>query len=119
MAAHPGSRLTDMVDVALFLKRNGLRVEQVQIFTPTPGTAATAMYATGLDPATRQPVFVERDSRRREMQKALLLWHLPERAADIREALRLSGRLDAEEELLRGGRARRGGGGGRGERLHR
>ncbi|MBI5502901.1 MAG: YgiQ family radical SAM protein, partial [Deltaproteobacteria bacterium] len=89
MAAHPGSRLSDMVDVALFLKRRGIRVEQVQIFTPTPGTAATAMYATGLDPATRQPVFVERDPRRREMQKSLLLWHLPERAADIREALRI------------------------------
>jgi radical SAM superfamily enzyme YgiQ (UPF0313 family) len=90
----------------LFLRRNDIRVEQVQIFTPTPGTAATAMFATGLDPATGRPVFVERDPRRREMQKALLLWHLPERAADVREALRVCGRLDAERELLGGRRSR-------------
>ena len=52
LAAHPGSRLEDMVEVALLLKRMGVRVEQCQIFTPTPGTAATVMYATGLDPET-------------------------------------------------------------------
>jgi uncharacterized radical SAM protein YgiQ len=100
MAAHPGSRLQDMVEVALFLKRNDVRVEQVQIFTPTPGTAATAMFATGLDPVTLRPVFVERDPHRRELQKALLLWHLPESAPAIREALQLCGRLDAAAELL-------------------
>jgi uncharacterized radical SAM protein YgiQ len=100
MAAHPGSRLEDMVDLAVFLKRCGVRVEQVQIFTPTPGTASTVMYATGLDPATLRPVFVERDPRRRELQKALLLWHLPESAALIREALALCGRSGVEQELL-------------------
>jgi uncharacterized radical SAM protein YgiQ len=91
MAAHPGARLEDAVEAALFLRRRELRVEQVQIFTPTPGTASTVMYATGLDPATLRPVFVEREARGKELQKALLLWHLPEGAAAMREARRRGG----------------------------
>jgi len=86
MAAHPGARLRDAVELARFLRRRNVRVEQVQIFTPTPGTASTVMYATGLDPATLRPVFVERDPRRRELQKAVLLWHRAEGAAALREA---------------------------------
>ncbi len=100
MAAHPGCRMEDMVEAALFLRRAGLVVEQCQIFTPTPGTAAAVMYATGLDPATMQPVFVERDPRRKRLQKALLLHHLPENAAMVGEALRLCGRSDLEPVLL-------------------
>ena len=46
--------------------------EQVQLFTPTPSTWSTAMYCTGLDPATGQPVVVERGGRARENQKAIL-----------------------------------------------
>jgi radical SAM superfamily enzyme YgiQ (UPF0313 family) len=88
MAAHPGCTLADMVAVHDFLKKRELRVEQCQIFTPTPGTAATVMYATGLNPATLEPVFVERDPRRKEMQKALILRHRPEYAGLIRRALR-------------------------------
>ncbi|NMC68863.1 MAG: YgiQ family radical SAM protein [Myxococcales bacterium] len=86
MAAHPGARLEDAVELALFLRRRNVRVEQVQIFTPTPGTASTVMYATGLDPASLRPVFVERDPHRRELQKTVLLWHRPEGAAALREA---------------------------------
>ena len=77
IAAHPGSRMEDMVRVRRFLQAHGLKVEQCQIFTPTPGTAATVMYATGLDPATLQPVFVERDPKEKEKQKAMILHHLP------------------------------------------
>lgn len=87
MAAHPGCRMEDMIEVYQFLNINGLKVEQCQIFTPTPGTAATVMYATGLDPATLQPVFVERDPKQKELQKALILYHLPENAALIRKVL--------------------------------
>lgn len=100
MAAHPGCRLEDMVEAALFLRKHRLVVEQCQIFTPTPGTAATVMYATGLDPATLEPVFVERDPVRKQLQKALLLSHLPENAGDVRTALRLCGREDAAAALL-------------------
>lgn len=99
MAAHPGSRLEDMLEVALFLRREELRVEQVQIFTPTPGTAATLMYATGLDPASGERVFVERGDRGKRLQKALLLSHLPENQALVREALSRLDRPDLRRKL--------------------
>jgi radical SAM superfamily enzyme YgiQ (UPF0313 family) len=82
--------MADMVDVYRFLRDHQIKVEQCQIFTPTPGTAAAVMYATGLDPATLKPVFVERDPKRKDLQKALILYHLPENAAKIRQALRLA-----------------------------
>jgi len=101
MAAHPGCRLEDMVELALFLRKHRLVVEQCQIFTPTPGTAATVMYATGLDPATMEPVFVERNPERKRLQKALILSHLAENAGDVRKALRLCGREDLLPVLVR------------------
>ena len=107
LAAHPGSRLEDMVEVALLLKRMGVRVEQCQIFTPTPGTAATVMYATGLDPETLEPVFVERTARGKRLQKALVLHHLPENRPLVEEALRKAGRADLLKELLSGPRTAR------------
>ena len=94
IAAHPGCRLDDMLEVALFLHRTGMAVEQVQIFTPTPGTAATVMYATGLDPDTLRPVFVERDPHQKQLQKALLLWRDPANARLVRQALSQLGRDD-------------------------
>ena len=100
IAGHPGCRLADMVDVALYLKRHGLRVEQVQEFTPTPGTLATCLYYTGVDPLTGRRHHVPRSDRERRLQKALLLWHRPEVRGEIREALRLCGREDAGSELL-------------------
>jgi len=107
MAAHPGCRLEDMVEVALFLKKNRLRVEQCQVFTPTPGTAATVMYATGLDPATLRPVFVERSENRKRLQNALILHHLPEKAALVRKALKLCGREELIPVLLGQSRKRK------------
>ena len=100
IAAHPGSRLEDAIEVALFLKRERLRVEQCQIFTPIPGTAAAVMYTTGLDPFSGKRVFVERDPRRRRMHKALLLYHLPESKTLVEEALELCGRSDLVPKLL-------------------
>ena len=94
LAAHPGSRIEDMIEVALTLKRMDVRVEQCQIFTPTPGTAATVMYATGLDPDTLDPVFVERGDRAKRLQKALVLHHIRENGPLIEEALRKAGRSD-------------------------
>jgi radical SAM superfamily enzyme YgiQ (UPF0313 family) len=101
-----------MADLALFLHDHDVRAEQVQIFTPTPGTAASVMYATGLDPATLAPVFVERDPRQRSLQKALLLFRLPENADAVREALQSCGRMGLARVLL----PRRGRGGSIGRR---
>ena len=100
IAAHPGSKLEDMVEVALCLKRERLRVEQCQIFIPLPGTASAVMYATGINPFDGKRVFVEREPRRREMQKALVLYHLPESRKLVLEALEICGRLNLERVLL-------------------
>jgi len=102
LAAHPGSRIEDMVEVALTLRRMDIRVEQCQIFTPTQGTAATVMYATGLDPDTLEPVHVERTDRGKRLQKALVLHHLPENRRLVEEALTKVGRRDLVRELLGG-----------------
>lgn len=100
IAGHPGSTLTDLVDVALFLQRNKLQVEQVQEFTPTPGTLATCIYHTGVDPLTGETVAVVRSAKELRLQKALLLWHLPENRSDILLALRQCGREQVARELL-------------------
>jgi len=103
MAAHPGCTMDDMVDLALFLSKEGIRAEQCQVFTPTPGTASSVMYATGLDPMTMKPVFVEKDPQRKRLQKALILYHLPENRRLVREALKACGR---ERELPKFSRRR-------------
>jgi uncharacterized radical SAM protein YgiQ len=73
MAAHPGCTLEDMQRLRRFAQsRLRLIPEQVQIFTPTPATAATVMYATGQDPETGRPVFVEKNPQRKAAQKAVL-----------------------------------------------
>lgn len=77
MAAHPGCEMEHMEELRRFMKKHGLKAEQCQIFTPTPGTASTVMYATGLDPSTMRQVFVERDPKAKETQKAMILHHLP------------------------------------------
>jgi uncharacterized radical SAM protein YgiQ len=100
MAAHPGSHMEDMIKIALFLKDEGLRVEQCQIFTPTPGTAATVMYHTGINPYTGKNVFVERSPKRRELQKALVLYHLPENRNKVTEALAMCDKAELAHTLL-------------------
>jgi uncharacterized radical SAM protein YgiQ len=112
IAAHPGCTLADMVEVALFLKEHRLRVEQVQEFTPSPGTLATCIYYTGRDPFTGEAVYVPRSPRERRLQKALLLWHSPESRRDILEALRACRREEAGRMLLAGEGGKGGGGGG-------
>jgi uncharacterized radical SAM protein YgiQ len=102
IAGHPGCSLDDMIDTALFLRENGLRVEQVQEFTPTPGTRATSMYHTGIDPETGQAVHVAKSALERRLQKAVLLWHLPENRGDVVRALKSCGREDVAERLLGG-----------------
>ena len=105
IAGHPGSTLQELVDVALFLKRERLQVEQVQEFTPTPGTLATCIYHTGQDPLTGEAVSVVKNPRELRLQKALLLWHLPEHRQDVLLALRQCGRPEVARELYpEGGR---------------
>ncbi len=94
IASHPGSDLDAMIHLAVFLKRNGYRPDQVQDFIPAPLDVATCMYYTGLDPFTMQPVFVARGLRSRKMQRALMQFFKPENYFEVREALRQAGRTD-------------------------
>lgn len=94
ISGHPGSTLKDMVDLAVYLKRHGLRPRQVQDFIPTPMSIATCMYYTGIDPMTRQPVYTARDLHEKRLQKALLLYWDPAHHDLAREALIKAGRAD-------------------------
>lgn len=95
MSSHPGSTLNEAVDLALYLKKKNVRPEQVQDFYPTPGTAATTMYYTGIDPFTGKNVYVPRDYNEKKMQRALLQAARPENREIVEKAIKLSGRRDA------------------------
>ncbi len=94
MSSHPGSSMKDAVELALFLKKIGIRPEQVQDFYPTPGTVSTCMFYTGLDPYTMQEVYVAKDPHEKAMQRALLQYFNPKNADLVREALKRAGRHD-------------------------
>ena len=94
IASHPGSDLDSMIDLALFLKRNGYKPDQVQDFIPAPFDIATCMYHTGLDPFTGEEVFTAKHLRDRKLQRALLQFFKPENYFEVREALLKAGRAD-------------------------
>ena len=73
--------------------------EQVQIFTPLPSTYSSLMYYTGLDPFTRQPLFVEKDPARRERQKQIVVDKPAERAHSIRHELSRPLKTAPEENM--------------------
>jgi radical SAM superfamily enzyme YgiQ (UPF0313 family) len=94
ISGHPGSTLADMVDLALWLKKRGMRPRQVQDFIPTPMSMATCMYHTGIDPFTKKDVFTAKDLYEKRLQKALLLYWDPSHHDEAREALIRAGRAD-------------------------
>ncbi len=94
MSSHPGSTLKDAIELALFIKEQRLRPEQVQDFYPTPGTISTAMFYTELDPYTLQPVFVAKKQEDKAMQRALMRYFAPENKQIVIRALRKAGRND-------------------------
>lgn len=94
MSSHPGSRLEDAIELALFLKKNKIRPEQVQDFYPTPGTISTCMFYTGLDPYTMEEVYVAKDAVDKAMQRALLQYFVPKNKELVVAALKKAGRFD-------------------------
>ena len=115
MSSHPGSTLSDAVELALCLKRHHYAPEQVQDYYPTPGTASTVMYYTGINPLDGKQVYVATDYHEKQLQRALLQYNRPENAPMVREALQKAGREDligySAECLVRpasGGTASRG-----------
>jgi len=104
IAAHPGTTDEDMVKLALWLKENNYRLDQVQTFLPTPMTLATTMYHTGLNPLVElepnpTPVFIPKKVKTRKLHKALLRYHDPANWAFLRQELRRMGRADLIEVL--------------------
>lgn len=99
ISAHPGTSDQDMLELALWLKANNYRLDQVQNFIPTPLTIATTMYYTGLNPLQKtdnkyEKVFVPKSGRTRRLHKALLRYHDPNNWPLLRQELRRMGRND-------------------------
>jgi uncharacterized radical SAM protein YgiQ len=94
ISGHPGSTLADAVSLAVYLKSNNMRPRQVQDFIPTPMAIATAMFYTGVDPLTGEPVYTAREMREKRMMKALIFYWDAQHWPLAREALHKAGRSD-------------------------
>jgi uncharacterized radical SAM protein YgiQ len=99
IAAHPGTTDEDMLELSLWLKRNGFRADQVQAFLPSPMATATAMYHSGKNPLKRitrdsETVVIPKGLRVRRLHKAFLRYHDPNNWPLLREALRRMGRAE-------------------------
>ncbi len=99
IAAHPGTTDEDMLNLALWLKRNGFRADQVQAFYPSPMATATAMYHSDKNPLKKitrssEQVATVRGERRRRLHKAFLRYHDPKNWPLLRDALKKMGRAD-------------------------
>jgi len=99
IAAHPGTRDQDMLELAVWLKRNGFRADQVQAFLPSPMATATAMYHSGKNPLKRitrnsEEVVIPKGTKVRRLHKAFLRYHDPDNWPLLRDALKRMGRAD-------------------------
>ena len=99
IAAHPGTRDVDMLELAIWLKKNGFHADQVQAFLPSPMATATAMYHSGKNPLRRiardsEAVVIPKGIKVRRLHKAFLRYHDPENWPLLREALKRMGRAD-------------------------
>ncbi|UDF37714.1 UNVERIFIED_ORG: YgiQ family radical SAM protein [Shinella sp. XGS7] len=99
IAAHPGTSDEDMMSLAVWLKKNGFRADQVQTFYPSPMATATAMYHSSKNPLKKvtrdsEDVDIVRGERRRRLHKAFLRYHDPNNWPVLREALQAMGRAD-------------------------
>ena len=107
IAGHPGADLNAAVDVALYLKKTGFIPDQVQDFYPTPGSLATCMYWTELNPRAKnddgsfEKVYVAKGAHERRLQRALLQFNKRENMTLVKEALKLCGREDLLKKLYK------------------
>jgi len=103
IAAHPGTSDEDMLHLAVWLKKNGFRADQVQTFYPSPMATATAMYHSGRNPLRKirrvmeseeENVDIVRGEKRRRLHKAFLRYHDPNNWPLLRDAIKAMGRAD-------------------------
>jgi uncharacterized radical SAM protein YgiQ len=99
IAAHPGTTDEDMLELAIWLKKNGFRADQVQAFLPSPMATATAMYHSGKNPLRKitresEAVYVPKGLKQRRLHKAFLRYHDADNWPLLRDALKRMGRSD-------------------------
>lgn len=94
MSSHPGSTLSEAIELAEQVRDLGYMPEQVQDFYPTPSTVSTCMYYTGIDPRTMERVYVPKNPHEKAMQRALIQYRNPKNYDLVVEALTLAGRTD-------------------------
>ena len=94
MSSHPGSGLDEAIELAEYVRDMGYNPEQVQDFYPTPGSLATCMYYTELDPLTMEPVYVPKNPHEKALQRALIQYRNPKNYDLVVEALTRAGRTD-------------------------
>ena len=94
MSSHPGCGLREAVELAEYIRDMKFTPEQAQDFYPTPGAVSTCMYYTGINPLTKEAVYVPRSSKEKAMQRALLNFKAPYNYDLVVEALKKTGRMD-------------------------
>ena len=94
MSSHPGSTVNEAIELACYLKAEHYAPEQVQDYYPTPGTASTVMYYTGINPLNGKKVYVPTTYEEKSEQRALLQFNKPDNAQKVRSALIKAGRED-------------------------
>lgn len=94
IASHPGCGLAEAIELAEFLRDERFIPDQVQDFYPTPGTVATCMYYTGIDPRNMRPIYVPKGEEERAMQRALLQYNKPKNQLLVIKALKKANRQD-------------------------
>ena len=102
ISSHPGSRLSDMAHLACETRDLGFQLEQVQDFTPTPLTLASAIYYSGIHPYTGEQVFTARSRQEKEDQRKFFFWYKPENRQWIRQSLAKIGEPALADQLLGG-----------------
>ncbi|MEZ5083496.1 MAG: YgiQ family radical SAM protein [Bacteroidales bacterium] len=99
ISSHPGSDIKDMADLAVKTKDVGLRLEQVQDFTPTPMTLATVMYYTGIDPYSGKEIYRADSVNQKRLQQKFFFWYKPENRKILKNALNKAGLKNMAEKL--------------------
>ena len=94
MSSHPGSTLMDAIRLAEYIRDSGFMPEQAQDFYPTPGTLATCMFYTGINPETGKKIYIPKSREEKEMQRALIHYKNPKNRAVVKKALRKAERDD-------------------------
>lgn len=94
MSSHPGCTLNNMIEMAEYIRDTGRYTEQVQDFTPTPMTAATCMFHTGIDPFTGNEIYVATSRKDKMIQRAFLRYKDPQNQMLVYEGLKRANRLD-------------------------